>query len=754
MAFSVARLAVSAATFPIDKPYDYLIPDEIRDRAVPGMRVIVPFGRGNKRYEGVILSLAADDERADGGSNRTLKRIEALLDDEPVLSDESIRLAIWMSDRFFCTVYEAIRAMLPAGMWFKDGVRRLGDKTANTAVLLIERSDASALADKKQKTAPRQAGVLRMLAAAGRMPVRELCHFTGASSSVITALAGQGVISIEEREAYRRPGVDVHGPPVPIELNQEQSVVAEQISRLLISGKPEAALLYGVTGSGKTVIYIKLIETVLSLGKTAIVLVPEIALTPQTVSIFTAYFGDSVAVLHSALAPGERYDEWKRIRSGTVRVVIGTRSAVFAPLRDIGLIVIDEEQEHTYKSESSPRYHARDVAKYRVTFARSLLLLSSATPSVESMYCAATGKYRLFRIEKRFNESALPPVAITDMRADLKNGNAGSISSVLRRELSLNISRGEQSILFINRRGANPLVACGECGYTFRCGSCSVSLTYHSSKKRMLCHYCGFSEPVPAVCPDCGGKLKFTGAGTQKVEEELLELFPGVSIIRMDADTVTRANPHARLLAGFRDGDAQILLGTQMVTKGLDFENVTLVGVLSADMSLYTGDFRANERTFSIITQVAGRSGRGEKPGRAILQTFTPGHDVIRLASRQDYDGFYKDEIAFRQALGAPPVRDLIALTAAGPDEAAVINACARLHGALSHYFGGTGEVKILGPAPAPVVKVRNTYRYRLMLNCSNTKRVRETIAHTIREFSRDKQGRGVSVFADAQPYD
>ena len=745
---NVAKIAVSAATYPIDKPYNYIIPDKLIERAVPGMRVLVPFGAGNRKSEGVILSLALVD------GERKLKYIDSLLDEQPVLSDENLRLALWMSDRFFCTVFDALRAMLPTGMWFKDGVRRQSDKTESTAVLTVQNEEALILANQKHMKAPRQAAVLRLLAEEGGMTINEICFYTETTPATVKALEKQGLLLIEQREIFRRPDIAIDLRREPITLNDEQLVVYENIIPLVESEKPEAALLYGVTGSGKTLVYIKLIERAIALGKTAIVLVPEIALTPQTVSIFASYFGDSVAVLHSALGTGERYDEWKRIKSGAVRVVVGTRSAVFAPLVNIGLIVIDEEQEHTYKSENSPRYHARDIAKYRVSKAGALLLLSSATPSVESMYSAKSEIYKLYRINNRYNEKEMPPVIIADMKVELKNGNAGSISSVLRRELELNIKNEQQSILFINRRGSNPLVTCVECGFTFKCSRCSVSMTYHSSNQRLLCHYCGLSLHVPAACPDCGGKLKFVGAGTQKVESELLELFPGISIIRMDADTVARMNSHNKLLARFRGGKAQILLGTQMVTKGLDFENVTLVGVLSADMSLYMSDYRAYEKTFSLITQVVGRSGRGAKPGRAVIQTFTPGNEVITLASNQDYDGFYEREIILRKALGSPPVRDLMTVVATGVSEPAVLLACSIIRGALEGYFRNDSDIKLLGPAPAPVSKIKNRYRYRLLVSCENTKKIRDTIAHTIREFSHDKRSRGVSVFADAYLYD
>jgi len=370
------------------------------------------------------------------------------------------------------------------------------------------------------------------------------------------------------------------------------------------------------------------------------------------------------------------------------------------------------------------------------------------------MYAAKTGKYKFFQLKSRYNERELPPVLIVDMKKELKAGNGGTISSVLRDEIEKNILHGEQSILFINRRGASPLVACGECGYTYKCRHCSVSMTYHISNKRLLCHYCGYSMPTPDTCPECDGKLKFIGAGTQKIEMELTDIFPDIKIIRMDADTTTRKNSHNKLLTAFRKREADILLGTQMVTKGLDFENVTLVGVLSADMSLYMSDYRANEKTFSLITQVVGRSGRGEKPGRAVIQTFTPENQVITLASNQDYEGFYKSEIALRHALGSPPVRDLISLSATGTDESKVILSCKKLSNTLNNYFKGDREVKLLGPAPANVSKVSNKYRYRLLVNCRNSKHVRETIAHVIREFSRDSANRGITVFADADMYD
>lgn len=744
----VVKLAVAVSSYHIDKPYDYRLPESLAGSVLPGMRVSVPFGKGNRRSEGLVLSLVSEND------GRELKCVASVLDDTPVLTQEQLKLALWMSDRFFCTVYDAAKAMLPAGMWFKDGVKRLGDKTITMAGLEIPAEEALILAGQKKRKAPQQSHLLEVLSQFGSASVKELCYFTGASRSSIKALANAGVISLSDMEVFRRPVIKAQITDGPIILNEAQKAVFDSIAARLDTRTAEAALLYGVTGSGKTAVYIKLIEHVLQCGRDAIVLVPEIALTPQLISTFASYFGDDIAVLHSALAMGERYDEWRRIKSGSVHVVVGTRSAVFAPVNNLGLLIIDEEQEHTYKSENNPRYHARDIAKYRCVSSNAFMLLGSATPSVETMYNAEQGRYKLFRLDNRYNEMALPPVIIADMRNELKNGNGGIISSILLNELRTNIERDEQSILFLNRRGASTLIACGECGYTFTCPKCSVSVTFHSANRRLMCHYCGYSEPERDTCPECGGKLKYIGAGTQKVEEELRELLPDTGIIRMDTDTVSATNSHEQHLSRFREKRIPILLGTQMVAKGLDFENVTLVGVLSADQMLYINDYRAHERAFSLITQVIGRSGRGQKQGRAVIQTYTPSNDVIRLASQQDYDSFYIREIELRRLTGSPPIRDLITLTASGLDETLVLKCCVKLRNALMGYLSDVNDLSILGPAPAGVLKVNNRFRYRLILSCMQQRRIRDTIAHVIRESGKDKECRGVHVYADSDPFD
>lgn len=741
-----AKVAVSAATYAIDRPYDYTIPDKLRNAVMPGLRVVVPFGRGNRRCEAIVLSVS------DISPDKPLKAIESALDDSPVLSAEQLKLALWMRDRFFCTVYDAVHAMLPSGMWFKDGGKKIGDKTVTYVGLSIPAEEAAVFAEQKKMRAPQQSSVLRLMASVGYAPMQEVMYFTGASRQSITALVKQGLLTREEVEVYRRPQYASDENCSEVVLSTEQQSVFDSIKNQMNARLPSAALLFGVTGSGKTSIYINLIKDVIKNGRTAIVLVPEISLTPQFVSIFSAHFGDNIAVLHSSLGIGQRYDEWKRIKSGKVKVVIGTRSAVFAPVENLGLIIIDEEQEHTYKSESAPRYHARDIAKYRCVQSNAFLLLGSATPSVESMYSARNGKYTLYTLKSRYNKRDLPEVIIADMKKELKRGNGTYISSPLMKELRKNIDRGEQSILFINRRGASSQVVCGECGYVYTCPRCSVSMTYHLANNRLMCHYCGTSIPVDGACPQCGGKLSYIGVGTQKIQEELQNIFPDIDIMRMDMDTVAPSGSHEKLLSKFKNDKIPILIGTQMVTKGLDFENVTLVGVILADQSLYVNDYKAYERTFSLITQVIGRSGRGDKPGRAVIQTFTPENNIIRLAAAQDYESFFESEIELRKVQQCPPLTDMFSITVTGINEEAVMRGCAKMSRSLKSYFAGAENIRILGPSPDIIAKINNRFRYKITINTKNTKTVRNTISHLIREFSKDKMNRGLTVFADINP--
>ena len=751
MTTTIAKIAVSAATYWIDKPYDYLIPAPMADRAVPGMRVLVPFSRGNRACEGVILSVSA----CSGPAPDKLKAALKLLDDEAVLTEAQLKLALFMRERFFCTVYEAVKAMLPAGLWFDtQGQRRAKDKTLTMLRLAVSSEEAAHAAAAKLFKAAAQAHILELLVSFEALPMRDVLTHSGAGRSSVKALESQGLIESYEREVYRRPEVFRDElSPLP-QLNDAQQKVFEGLAALSGEGRAAAALLFGVTGSGKTSVYIHLIRRVLDEGKTAVLLVPEIALTPQMLQTFSAYFGNDIAVLHSSLSIGERYDEWKRLKTGKARLAIGTRSAVFAPLEKLGLVIIDEEQEESYKSESNPRYHARDVAKYLCANAGCLLLLGSATPDLGSRYAAETGRYAYFALPERYNEQALPEVSIVDMKRELRRGNTGDISSVLRDQLALNIERGEQSILFLNRRGAHKLISCGACGYTYQCPRCSVSLTYHSNNRRLICHYCGYSRKVDGVCPECAGELKYVGSGTQFVEQQLQELFPGLAVLRMDTDTVAPAGSHEALFDRFREEKIPVMVGTQMVTKGLNFENVTLVGVLSADQSLYSGSYRAGERTFSLITQVVGRSGRGEKPGRAVIQTFTPENQIIRQAAAQDYEDFYRAEIELRRLQNAPPLSDLFSLTATGLEEEQVLQTAKYMAQWLRDALRSREDAVVLGPAPLPVVKVNNRYRYRVNVSCRADKTLRLLLAQLVCECNGDRRFKNVSVFADSDPLD
>ena len=813
-----ARVAVAEVTYWVDRPYTYAVPAHLADRVRPGVRVAVPFG-GSRPREGVVLALGGGD---DGG--RRLKSVLEVLDETPLLTETQLKLALWMRERFFCTVMDAVRAMLPAGLWYSvwpvyrlaDGIdrdaayaaagksraealvldavaghggrceladieavfgqknpgpalaslvkkgvltaeagaaRRAGDKTIAQAELAVPPEEALRQAERCGR-AVRQGAVLRVLAQLGRASVADLCYFTGAGRETVKRLAEKGLVTVSRQEVYRRPDFDsTAAAPLP-RLNDAQRAAFEGILALADGKAPQAALLFGVTGSGKTTIYIHLIHQMLLRGKGAIFLVPEIALTPQMLQTFSAHFGDSIAVLHSSLSMGERYDEWKRIRSGAARVVIGTRSAVFAPVADLGIIIMDEEQEDTYKSETNPRYHARDVAKFLCARHNAALVLGSATPDVCSRYWAETGRYHLFTLPERYNAMHLPQVRIADMKRELKAGNGGSISSLLRQELAENLDRGEQSILFLNRRGASKLVTCSECGYTYKCPNCSASLTYHSVGDRLMCHYCGHVRRVDAACPQCGGKLSFVGAGTQKVVQELEELFPGTPILRMDTDAVAPVGSHRALFEQFRAQRIPILVGTQMVTKGLNFENVTLVGVLNADQSLYSSEYRAGERTFSLITQVIGRSGRFEKPGRAVIQTFTPANQIILQAAKQDYESFYADEIALRRMTGSPPFADLYVLTASGEDESAVLRCCGDIRAEMLRLTGDIPGARVLGPAPLPVAKVMGAWRYRVTVSCPESREIRAAVGRTLLFANDGKRYKGVSVYADFDPLD
>lgn len=809
----MVKVAVSAAPYSIDKPYSYLVPESLAAAAVPGVRVMVPFGRGNKESEGLILARVQEPKLP--GS----KAIRQILDSEPVLDKAGIDLALWMRGRYFCTVFEAVKTILPAGLWYGlreiwslamepeaarsaavgipgawqvldllekqggkadirvlrdalgDGVekplkamkkaeiltcetdakRKIADKSHRMVELAVNTEDAYALTEPKRRSAPARYEVVNFLATAGRTPAAEVSYYTGASARTLKAMEKAGLIAFSEEEELRVPSLDDVEPGPEIVLNEEQQRAFEEILGRVQAAKPSVTLLHGVTGSGKTQVYLRLVQETLALGKTAMVLVPEIVLTPQMMRKFSSYFGSRVAMLHSSLKMTERYDQWKRIRRGEVDVVLGTRSALFAPLKNLGLIIMDEEQEGSYQSENVPRYDAREVAKYLCVREKAALVFGSATPTVETTWAAEQGSYQKALLRRRYNENALPEVLIADLRQEILNGNPGLISTPLRQELEKNLAAGEQSILFLNRRGSSRMLLCGECGYVPQCPRCSTAMTYHSANGRLMCHYCGHSEPAADTCPECGGWMKHVGAGTQKVEEELRELFPEAGILRMDADTT--AGGHEEILQTFERERVPILLGTQMVAKGLDFENVTLVGVLSADISLYVDNYQAAERTFSLLTQVVGRAGRGGKTGRAVIQTYTPGNDVIRCAARQDYDAFYESEIRMRRLRRYPPFADLFTVTVSGTEEGRVFRAAVSVRETLRQLCRrpelAAWEPEVLGPAPAPVVKVNNRFRYRCTLVGKNDKATREMLAWLQKDFAKDSANRGMNLFVD-----
>ena len=814
----IAKIAVSAARFSMDKPFSYRFEQDLA--LMPGMRVMVPFGSGNRRTEGIVLAVEQGDETK-------LKQVLQRLDDRPVLDDTMLHLAAFLRERYFCTFYEAIRAMLPAGLWFRtvehfslvtdapwkekclrqedarrlcealealggqadgeqlkeivpgeearsaalryllkkkwittesDFLRRTGDKTEKIATLAASAEEAMEFASHRPKSAAMQRAVLTMLCGVGCASVKEICYYTGASSATVNRLEKLGYVTLSARPVLRCREIRPAKLDGPLVLNDEQQHAFEGLCRQSEEEKPGIALLYGITGSGKTSVYLKLIARCLEQGKSAMLLVPEISLTPQLLSLLAAYFGDQVAVLHSSLSAGERYDQWKRLRSGDAKVAVGTRSAVFAPCRNLGVLILDEEQEQSYKSENSPRYSAKEVAIWRGAREKALVLLGSATPSVESMYRAKTGIYRLYELHSRFGGRKLPRVDIVDMGQELKNGNDSPFSRFLMDALRDNYHRGKQSILFLNRRGASRALVCVDCRESPECPRCSNRLTYHSANHRLMCHYCGFSQPAPDRCPSCGGPLKPVGLGTQRIQEELEQEFRDCEILRMDADTVNAVNTHEKILERFQQEHIPILIGTQMVAKGLNLPEVTLVGVLDADLGLYNDSYRAAETTFNMITQVVGRAGRGDTEGRAVIQTLVPEHRIINLGARQDYDGFYDLEIGLRRVTQMPPFSDVCTVTVVGENEAAVLRGAAVLRESLlgwlrQSHFDET-QFTLLGPAPCPVMKINYNFRYRLTLRCRMDRPLRQILAYLLRQFLSDRTNRGVSAFIDINGYE
>ena len=806
----VVRVAVDNATLGFDKLYSYLVPEGMAVQ--PGCRVTIPFGAGNRTRLGLAMEVAEESQPPQG-----LKALDGLVDAEPLLDGELLALVAHLRETTFCCYFDAVKAVLPPGIGVKlhrryqlapDRPQETLEGDAGQVVaylegrgkpveeerlcaalglepdapilrelcrqgILLETQQAhqrilderqvmvrldpqiQELSDVRAKITARQREVVELLLQVGEGSLKEVCYFAGVGRGVVERLEKAGVVELYTQEVYRNPyaGLSATADLASVSLSEEQQAACDRLCALADAGRPEAALLYGVTGSGKTEVFLRVLDHVLQGGRGAIVMVPEISLTPQTVERFHRYFGQRVAVMHSGLSMSQRMDEWKRVKKGDAQIVVGTRSAVFAPVKRLGLIVMDEEQESSYKSEKTPRYHARDVARWRAARQGALLLLASATPSIESFWKAQQGKYHLLTLKHRYGSAHLPDVTILDLSLEPPGSSSTSLSSQLVEELGRNLERGEQSILLLNRRGYNTLVKCAVCSTVATCPNCSVALTYHSANGRLVCHYCGHIAQPQQVCPVCGNRfLRFSGAGTQKVEEELRELFPQARVLRMDLDTTMSRFSHERYFSDISAGKYDIIIGTQMVAKGLDFPNVTLVGVLSADASLYAQDYRSFERAFSLFTQVVGRSGRSQKAGRAYIQTFTPDNSVIALAAAQDYDGFYAEEIESRRIHLYPPFCDLVGVGFSGVDNLQVRQAAGRFLKQLtelarSEYPGL--PLRVLGPCENQVLRIAGKYRWHMAIKCRWDGKTRQLLRRAAAWYARRSDCRAVGLAVD-----
>ena len=740
-------VAVSNATFHFDKLYTYAVMPDQQDTVRLGSMVLVPFGRGSRARMGVVLACDAEPESA---------KLKFLFDVAPAsacLTPELLRLVHFLKERTFCTYYEAVKAVIPYGAQYKPTVAEDGVTPVLQKQLVRHTENAyklvGTLPPKPRPTAKQLAAVA--LLAGGERTLSAL-EEKGISRAVLDNLCAKGVLECSKVNK----AIDLYSSiPLknePILLTEEQQAAYNALLPGLEDAAPHSALLYGVTGSGKTLVFLKLIEHCLQMGRRALVLVPEISLTPQMILRLKSQFGKRVAVQHSALNHTERLLQWQMIQDGGADIVVGTRSAIFSPLENIGLVIIDEEQEHTYRSESAPRYSAHEVARQRAAENGALLLLASATPSTESYYAAQHGRTQLVRLTKRYGGNPLPKVQIVDMRAELASGNPREISLAMEDAIRHNLEAGKQTILLLNRRGYQTVAQCEDCREVLKCQKCSVPMVYHKSAHKLLCHYCGSQlDPPPARCPACGGKLQYRGFGTQKAEEELTKLFPEARILRMDQDTTAAKDAHEKLLAKFARHEYDIMVGTQMVAKGLDFEDVTLVGVLGIDSLLFAQGFRAYETVFSLVTQVVGRSGRAKDPGFAIIQTTDPDNPVLNLAAAQDYDAFFEQEIAYRKLGLYPPFCGLCVVGFAGPKESEVARASARFAALLGRQAAKQPDLplRVLGPTPGSIEKINDSYRYKLTVKCRNDRRFRDLIRETLTLYEQEKLPGKATVVVD-----
>lgn len=737
----VAEVIIDTSVKSLNKTFDYEIPTDLSDKVIVGSRVFVPFGNQKNLEEGIVVKIKEMSEYK-------VKEIKGLQKEQ--IKSEYISLAKWMSYRYFCNIAECLKLMLPPGRTAKDITKRVNEKTVNCFELNKSEDEIREALDNNLIRSEKQKNVLEYLLNNGKSTMSDIQLFNDASLAVVNSLVKKGFVRKEVEKVSRNPFVHKIGvKSVDLELTNEQQLAYNSIKN---SGE---YLLYGITGSGKTEIYLQLIEKMLKQGKSSIMLVPEISLTPQTIDRFIARFGEEeIAVLHSKLSTGERFDEWNKIKDGKAKIIIGARSAIFAPAQNLGLIVIDEEHDESYQSEASPRYDSIEVAEYLCNKFNIPLVLGSATPSMREFYKAKMGKINLLTLSQRANNSTLPKVEIVDLRDELANGNKTMISCKLQEEIKKNIETKKQTILYFNRRGFSSFLMCQDCGHTFKCDRCDITLTYHKVENKLKCHYCGEEYQIPKECPQCGSKnIKYIGAGTQKLEEQIKEMFPMASTIRMDIDTVSKKNSHEIILDKFRQENINILIGTQMVVKGHHFPNVTLVGAIFADTSLNIGDFRANERTFQTLTQVAGRAGRGNDEGRVIIQTFNPENYAIQYSKTQNYDLFYSTEIGIRKQLKYPPFCDIIAIALTGNNEKNLVTFSKNIHmylrdRVIKEKFG----VLLYSPVQCPIYKIKDKYRMRILIKCLYDDRMHKLLNDMLEKFEKESKKFGSKVIIQVNP--
>ena len=808
---NAVSVCVSGLSFWVDREFRYSFPEELKNELFPGVRVVVPFGRSGRKREGIVTCLCEND------GSIPLKSLVKIENSETFVTEKDIELARFMARRYYCTLYDCLSLMSTpgSGVKFKDfyvagenvptdefqkeiynfilenervdfetlsekfsqkgfktafssllksksvelfqEMKEHNSKSVQIAYLCENRSEIDSFINTYGNRAKAQIRLLEALMDCDGIPVSELVAISGTTRASVKSLSEKGLVEIREEtvrtELFSEEKMFSHEKKV---LNSEQKNAVDTVLLGKKGGEYKEYVIKGVTGSGKTEIYLTLCEHILNAGKQAIILVPEISLTPQIRARFFGRFGDNVAVLHSALSVSERRSEWNKIKNGEVSIAVGARSAVFAPFERLSMIIIDEEHETSYKSEMTPRYDAKEIARYRMQKEKGTLILSSATPSVSSFYQTETGKATPIKLEKRYNETPLPKVEIVDMRNEIKSGNVGVLSEKLEYMLDDTRKRGMKSVLMLNRRGYSTFISCRDCGYVVKCPKCEIAMTYHSVENKVKCHYCQSSFSVPSLCSECGStSIRYFGSGTQKLDEELYKIFPEASVVRMDNDTTTAKMSHERLLKRFESKDASILTGTQMIAKGLDFKDVALAGVISADSTLFVGGYLGNEKTFSLITQLCGRAGRGDKQGTAVVQTYQPDHYAIKAAQNQDYDSFYKNEIEFRKNVKYPPFCEIINIVFTGADENEMLQFAdgikPLLTEAVRKYDERKNYISMYGPMPCSVSKIKDKHRIHITVKCKSADSIRNSLGEALSVLMKNAK-KDISVYVDVNP--